>query len=80
MQREGCLKKKKYKCFSIDDGEQLTSKNNQITNINFSKSDFPLLNLETNTTISKKTQEISSYKLFKCLHLILILKSDKKIA
>ena len=60
------------------DGQQLTSKNNQITNINFSKSDFPLLNLETNTTISKKTQEISSYKLFKCIHVLFFEKSNIK--
>ncbi len=60
------------------DGQQLTSKNNQITNINFSKSDFPLFNLETNTTISTKTQELSSNNLFRCVHLILFLKSNKK--
>jgi len=77
--KRGLFKKNKNtNVLVLYDGEQLTSKNNQITNINFSKSDFPLLNLETNTTISKKTQEISSYKLFKCLHLILVLKSNKK--
>ena len=58
-------------------GEQITAKNNQITNINFSKSDFPLQNLETNTTTYKKTQEISTINLFKCVNQIHYLKNDK---
>ena len=58
------------------DGEQLTSKNNQITNINFSKSDFPLQNLKTNATTYKKTQELSSRELFICVNQIYILKSE----
>jgi len=59
------------------DGEQLTSKNNQITNISFTKSDFPLKNIETNTTTYKKTQELSSYNLLKCINYIYILKSKE---
>ena len=51
-------------------GETITAKNNQITNISFSKSDFLLGNLETNTTTYKKTQEISTYNLFKCIYFI----------
>ncbi len=58
------------------EGEQLTSKNNQITNINFSKSDFPLQNLETNTTTYKKTQELETSKLFKCIQEIYFLKKN----
>ena len=49
------------------DGATITSKNDEITNISFSKSDFALTNLETNTTTYKKTQEISSFKLVKCI-------------
>ncbi len=49
------------------DGATITSKNDEITNISFSKSDFALTNLETNTTTYKKTQEISSFKLLKCI-------------
>ncbi len=49
------------------DGATITSKNNEITNFSFSKSDFSLSNLETNTTTYKKTQEISSIQLIKCL-------------
>ena len=49
------------------DGATITSKNNEITNISFSKSDYSLANIETNTTTYKKTQEISSLKLFLCI-------------
>ena len=49
------------------EGATITSNNNQITNISFSKSDFSLSNLETNTITYKKTQEISSINLIKCI-------------
>ncbi len=49
------------------EGNTITSKNEEITNISFSKSDFSLANIETNTTTYKKTQEISSAKLFVCI-------------
>ena len=49
------------------EGATITSKNDEITNISFSKSDFSLANIETNTTTYKKTQEISSEKLFFCI-------------
>ncbi len=49
------------------EGATLTSQNDKITNISFSRSDFSLLNLETNTTTYKKTQEISSLKIIKCI-------------
>ena len=49
------------------EGATITSKNKEITNISFSKSDFSLSNLETNTTTYKKTQEISSLNLFFCI-------------
>ena len=42
------------------DGETISAKNNKITNFKFSKSDFSLLNLETNTTTYTKMQEIST--------------------
>ena len=41
---------------------------NELTNISFSKSDFLLSNFESNTTTYKKTQEISSSKLLKCIY------------
>ena len=56
-------------------GATISGKNKDHSNISFSKSDFVLSNLETNTTTYKKTQEISSYKLFKCM--IVFYKSSK---
>ena len=48
-------------------GATITSKDNEVTNISFSKSDFSLSNIETNTTTYKKTQELSSFKLIQCI-------------
>ena len=50
------------------EGATITSKKDSVTNISFSKSDFSLANLKTNTTTYKKTQEISSYKLIICVN------------
>ncbi len=50
------------------DGATITLKDNKLTNISFSKSDFSLLDVETNTTTYKKTQEISSLKLITCIN------------
>ena len=49
------------------EGATITSRDKKITNISFSKSDFSLANLETNTTTYIKTQEISSLKILKCI-------------
>ena len=48
-------------------GKTITLKKNQLTNISFSKSDFSLSNIETNTTTYVKTQELSSTKLYNCI-------------
>ncbi len=48
-------------------GATITSKNDKVTNISFSKSDFSLSYIETNTTTYKKTQEVSSLKLLECI-------------
>ena len=58
------------------DGATITGKNDKITNFSFSKSDFPLNNFSSNTTTYKKTQELSSFRLLKCLQL---LNSKKKV-
>ena len=58
------------------DGATITGKNDEITNFSFSKSDFPLNNFSSNATTYKKTQELSSIKLLKCLQL---LNSKKKV-
>ena len=52
------------------DGETISAKNNKITNFKFSKSDFSLLNLETNTTTYVKMQEISTLNILRCFDLI----------
>ena len=51
----------------LNEGATITIKNDEVTNISFSKSDFSLANIETNTTSYKKTQEISSQKLITCI-------------
>ena len=61
------------------DGATITGKNDKITNFSFSKSDFPLSNFKSNTTTYKKTQEISSFKLFQCLILLRIEKKNEEI-
>jgi lipopolysaccharide export system permease protein len=63
-------------------GETITTKNNKITNFSFSKSDFSLQNLTTNTTTYIKMQEISTLEILKCFDLIYKLnfyKESKKI-
>jgi len=60
------------------DGETITSKNNEITNFSFSKSDFPINNTETNSFVAKqKTQELSSYNLLKCINFLISSKKNK---
>ena len=49
------------------EGTTISVNDREYSNISFSKSDFVLKNFETNTTTYKKTQEISSYKLIKCI-------------
>ena len=59
------------------DGATITSKNQEVMNISFSKSDFSLGNLETNTTTYKKTQEVSSINLIKCTYFFYKFKKKK---
>ena len=49
------------------EGSTITSRNNDVTNFSFSKSDFSLADVESNSTTYKKTQEISSAKLLECI-------------
>jgi len=56
------------------DGETINGKNNKITNFKFSKSDFSLQNLKTNTVTYTKLQEISTFNLIKCFYEIYFLK------
>ena len=59
------------------DGETITNRSSGITNIGFSKSDFPLNNFKTNTTTYIKTQELSSIKLYKCINSVYLSKERK---
>ncbi len=58
--------KKNTQILVLYEGETINFVNNKITNFRFSKSDFNLKNLQTNTTTYIKTQEVSSSKLIKC--------------
>ena len=49
------------------DGETIRENKDEITKFSFSKSDFSLKNLKTNTITYKKTQEISTYNLLNCI-------------
>jgi lipopolysaccharide export system permease protein len=64
------------------DGETITGKNNKITNISFSKSDFPINNTESSSFVTQqKTQELTSLNLFKCANFLISKKNktDPKI-
>ncbi len=59
------------------DGETITRKNNEITNISFSKSDFLLKNFTSNAITYKKTQELSILSLFLCIDRLYKLTENK---
>tara|TARA_B100001093_G_scaffold516456_1_gene595289 strand:+ start:454 stop:1590 length:1137 start_codon:yes stop_codon:yes gene_type:complete len=50
------------------DGATINSKNDKITNFSFSKSDFPINSFDTNVNTFKKTQELTSFDLLRCVH------------
>ena len=60
------INKKNTPILVLYEGETINVVNDKVTNFKFSKSDFNLKNLETNTTTYIKTQEVSSFKLIKC--------------
>ena len=49
------------------DGETITSKNDGITNISFSQSDFGLSNLKANTITHQKNQEMPTFEIVSCI-------------
>ena len=59
--------KKNTQILVLYEGETINFVNDKITNFRFSKSDFNLKNLQTNTTTYIKTQEVSSSKLIRCI-------------
>tara|TARA_B100000035_G_scaffold225183_1_gene193655 strand:- start:4080 stop:5210 length:1131 start_codon:yes stop_codon:yes gene_type:complete len=60
------------------DGETITENENEITKFSFSKTDFALKNLKANTTTYKKTQEITTTNLIKCVIGIYKIKINNK--
>ena len=64
--RGNFIKSNNSQILVLYEGETINVVNNKITNFKFSKSNFNLKNLKTNTTTYIKTQEVSSLKLFKC--------------
>ena len=58
-------------------GQTITNQNGEVTRFGFSKSDFLLKNFKTNTTLYKKTQELSTTNLFRCI--LLIISSKKEV-
>ena len=61
------------------DGATISGKKDDVTNFSFSKSDFPLNSLETNTTTYTKTQELSTFKLGKCFYYVFNSNVSKRI-
>ena len=60
------------------DGETISSKDNNINNFKFSKSNFNLSNFDTRTIKVIKTQETTSINLIKCVKLLSNKKDDLK--
>ena len=60
------INKKDTQILVLYEGETINVVKDKITNFRFSKSDFNLKNLETNTTTYIKTQEVPTFKLIKC--------------
>ena len=62
------------------DGETINAGASGISNFTFSKSDFSLSNVKTNTTTYTKTQELTSLELYNCIYSIYLseLKSPNK--
>tara|TARA_B100000963_G_scaffold301800_1_gene274512 strand:+ start:214 stop:1353 length:1140 start_codon:yes stop_codon:yes gene_type:complete len=65
--KKGTIKKKgNVEILSLSNGENLSFKNEKITNISFQESNFNLKRLKTNTTTYIKVQENSIFDLFSC--------------
>ena len=65
--KKGTIKKKgNNEILSLSNGENLSFKNEKITNISFQQSNFNLKRLKTNTTTYIKVQENSIFDLFSC--------------
>ena len=52
------------------DGETINVQNDKISSFNFSKSDFNLSNLKTNTILAYKIQETQTHELLNCIKIL----------
>ena len=59
------------------DGETINVQNDKISSFNFSKSDFNLSNLKTNTILTYKIQETQTYELLNCIKMLKKLDTDR---
>ena len=67
------------KILVLYDGQTLTQNGKNITNFNFSKSDFGLSQMDSHLVTVKKIQEQSTFNLIKCLMIILELRKIEAI-
>jgi lipopolysaccharide export system permease protein len=67
------------KVLVLYDGQTLTQNGENITNFDFSKSDFGIANMDSHLVTHKKIQEQSTKSLIKCMESILGTNSYKKI-
>ena len=67
------------KILVLYDGQTLTQNGNNITNFDFSKSDFGLSNMDSHLVTVKKIQEQSTLNLIDCLFFILKLKKTEVV-
>ena len=62
------------KILVLYDGQTLTQKGKNVTDFDFSKSDFGLANMESHLTTHKKIQEQSTISLIKCMQFVFEIK------
>ena len=67
------------KILVLYDGQTLTQKGKNVTNFDFSKSDFGLTNMESHLTTHKKIQEQSTISLIQCMQFLFEIKKYDNI-
>ncbi len=75
---KGIFKKiKNANILRLIDGHTISKVNDEFTNLSFSQSDMNLSDTKSNTITMRKTQEISTYNIIKCLSILKDLKFFK---
>ena len=70
MQTRYFKKFKNANVLRLIDGHTISKINNEFTNLSFSQSDVNLSDTKSNTILVRKTQEISTYNIIKCLSIL----------